>query len=172
MRNANGAVLAFEILIRATGDERIAKAYQTMLEPLGVEATVRFVDRAQYEERRAAFDYDMIVNRWYASLSPGEEQRHYWGSAAADAEGSRNYMGVKDPAIDAMIDALLRAEDRPAFEAAARALDRALSSGVYVIPFGYLTTHRVAWSSPFDKPDAAPLLGYRSDVWWRRPDVE
>ena len=172
LKNAAGEVFAFEILVRASEDERIAKAFADMLAPLGVRATPRFVDRAQYEERLADFDYDMIASRWYASLSPGEEQRHYWGSAAATAPGSRNYMGVEHPAIDAMIDALLRAEDRPAFEAAARALDRVLASGVYVIPFGYLAAHRVAWRDAFDKPAVAPLQGYRREVWWRRPEAK
>ena len=170
LRNGDGAPFRFEILVRATEDERVAQAFVDMLDPLGVGAAVRFVDAAQYQERRTDFDYDMILHGWYASLSPGEEQRQYWGSDFANAPGSRNYMGVEAPAIDAMIDAMLAAENEADFQSATRALDRVLANGVYVIPLGYLTTHRVAWRRGFDKPDVAPLYGNRRDVWWRQPE--
>ena len=95
---------------------------------------MRSVDAVQFDQRRLGFDFDMIQNRWDQSLSPGNEQSFYWGSEAADSPGTRNYMGAKDPAIDAMIAALLEARERPAFVSAVRALDRTLMSGFYAIP--------------------------------------
>ena len=95
---------------------------------------MRAVDAVQFDQRRLGFDFDMIQNRWDQSLSPGNEQSFYWGSEAADIQGTRNYMGAKDPAIDAMIAAMLEAREHPAFVSAVRALDRTLMSGFYAIP--------------------------------------
>jgi peptide/nickel transport system substrate-binding protein len=94
-----------------------------------------------HEARRIAFDFDMISNRWDESLSPGNEQAFYWSSEAADSNGSRNYMGVKSQALDAMIDALLKSQDRAEVVAAVRALDRVLMSGFYVIPLFHPLEH-------------------------------
>src|SRR6201999_4223057 len=118
--------LTFEILVTTRDQERIALAFQRDLKRAGIEATVRAVDGVQFDQRRLAFDFDMIQNRWDQSLSPGNEQAFYWGSAAADTQGSRNYMGAKNPAIDAMIAALLEARGRTDFVSAVRALDRVL----------------------------------------------
>lgn len=167
-RNARGEPFRFEILVNSTDDETLASLWSESLKRLGIEASVRRVDDAQFEERRRTYDYDMTVNRWYLSLSPGTEQRLYFGSAGRTEPGTRNYMGVADPAVDAMIDALLAAKSEEDFTAAVRALDRVLSSGVYVIPFGYLPTDRVAWQAGFAKPDRDPLYGYRPEVWWKR----
>ncbi|MBX2854502.1 MAG: extracellular solute-binding protein [Rhodobacteraceae bacterium] len=167
LRNAEGKPFSFELIVRGNANERLGIIFADALETLGVVAQVNLIDSAQYQERLSAFDFDMIVHFWYASLSPGEEQRHYWGSAAADQNGTRNYMGVKDPVIDALISALIAAESRDAFEAAARALDRALNNGVYVIPFGYLTHDLVAYRSEYDRPAYEPLYGRRDEVWWR-----
>ena len=93
----------FEILVTTRDQERIALAYARDLKRAGIEATVRAVDAVQFDQRRLGFDFDMIQNRWDQSLSPGNEQSFYWGSEAADSHGTRNYMGAKDPAIDAMI---------------------------------------------------------------------
>ena len=109
---------------------------------------VRVVDAVQYDRRRLTYDFDMIEYRWDQSLSPGNEQAFYWGSAAADADGTRNYMGVKSPAIDAMIAALLEARERDDFVAAVRALDRVLMSGFYVVPLFHLPDQWVArWTT-------------------------
>lgn len=167
LRNAAGEPFRFEILLGSSRDERIARAFVDAISPLGLQVEMRVVDQAQYQDRLNAFDYDMIVRRWYLSLSPGEEQRFYWGSAAASEPGSRNYMGVQDPVVDAMIDAMLAARTREAFEEAVRALDRALSSGVYVIPFGYLASDRLAHGAALKKPARDALYGHRPDVWWR-----
>src|SRR6266404_1584949 len=128
------APLAFEILVTTRDQERIALAFSRDLKRAGIEATVRAVDPVQFDQRRLGYEFDMIQNRWDQSLSPGNEQSFYWGSEAADIQGTRNYMGAKDAAIDAMISELLRARDRTAFVSAVRALDRALFAGFYAIP--------------------------------------
>ena len=170
LRNTAGKPFAFELLVNATSHERIGVIFAEALQRLGVVVEVSLIDAAQYQERLGTFDFDMIVHYWYASLSPGEEQRYYWGAASADLNGTRNYMGVQDPAIDALISALIAAETRDEFEAAARALDRALSSGVYVIPFGYLTRDLVAHRSEYERPAYEPLYGRRDEVWWRKAE--
>jgi peptide/nickel transport system substrate-binding protein len=127
---------------------------------------VRNVDPSQYQGRLDAFDYDMIFFQWLGSLSPGNEQSFRWGSQAADETGSYNYMGAKEPAIDAMISALLAARSRESFVAAVRALDRVLLSGNYVIPLFYSPDQWVALWSKVKYPERASLYGYRSDTWW------
>jgi peptide/nickel transport system substrate-binding protein len=108
----------------------------------------------------------MIFNFWYASLSPGNEQSFYWGSESADQDGTRNYMGVKEPAVDAMIAAMLEARERPDFVSAVRALDRVLLSGDYVIPLFYQPDQWVALWSRVKHPDEPSLYGYRVNTWW------
>jgi peptide/nickel transport system substrate-binding protein len=166
-RNAEGTPLSFEILVNATEHETLAALWSDSLRRLGVDARVRRVDDAQFQARRRDYDYDMTVNRWFLSLSPGVEQRLYFGSHGRSEPGTRNYMGVADPAVDAMIDALLAAEGREDFEAAVRALDRVLSAGIYVIPFGHLPADRLAWQAGYAKPARDPLYGYRPEVWWK-----
>ena len=133
--DAAGAPFAFEILLRSSSYEKIAGVFAEALKRLGIDASVRLVDSAQHAARLVEYDFDMIVHGWSMSLSPGVEQRKYWGGAEGRAPGSRNHMGVDDPAVDAMIDALVRSETRDDLIAAARALDRVLSAGRYVIPF-------------------------------------
>jgi len=130
---------------------------------------VRAVDAVQFDQRRLAFDFDMIQNRWDQSLSPGNEQYFYWGSEAADTPGSRNYMGVKDPAIDAMIAAVLEPRERPAFVSAVRALDRTLMSGFYAIPLFNVQEQWIARWNRIEHPEATALTGYLPETWWRRP---
>jgi peptide/nickel transport system substrate-binding protein len=162
--------LSFEVLVASTGDETLASLWSDALGRLGVELRVRRVDSAQYVARRRAYDYDMTVNRWFLSLSPGVEQRLYFGADGRVEPGTRNYMGVDDPAVESMIDALLAAANRSEFEAAVRALDRVLSSGIYVIPFGYLPTDRAAWQAGYAKPNRDALYGWRPEVWWKVPE--
>jgi peptide/nickel transport system substrate-binding protein len=126
--------LTFEILVTTRDQERIALAYSRDLKRAGIEASVRAVDPVQFDQRRLGYEFDMVQNRWDQSLSPGNEPSFYFGSQAADIPGTRNYMGAKDPAIDALIDALLEARERPAFVSAVRALDRLLMSGFYALP--------------------------------------
>ena len=168
-RNAAGAPLSFEILVVSARDEQLASLWRESLARLGVPVTVRLVDEAQYEQRRTAYDYDMIVNRWAMSLSPGTEQWLYFGSKGREAPGTRNYMGVAEPAVDAAIEAMLASETEEEFQAAVRALDRVLSSGIYVIPFGYLPTDRIAYKDGFAGPERDSLYGWWG--WWAGPAV-
>jgi len=127
---------------------------------------VRNVDASQYQGRLDAYDYDMIFYEWSQSLSPGNEQSFYWGSAAADENGTRNYMGVKSKAVDAMIEAMLAARTHEEFVAAVRALDRVLMAGNYVIPLFYSPTQWVALWNRVKVPPRTSLYGYRTDAWW------
>ena len=163
------APLTFEILVTTRDQERIALAYTRDLKRAGIEATVRAVDAVQFEQRRLGFDFDMIHNRWDQSLSPGNEQWFYWGSEAADHQGTRNYMGAKDPAIDATIAALLEARERPAFVSAVRALDRALMSGFYAIPLFNAGEQWIARWNRIERPVATALTGYLPETWWQKP---
>jgi peptide/nickel transport system substrate-binding protein len=165
----SGRPLTFEILVTARDEERLALLFAQSLKRAGITARVRMVDAVQYEGRRLSYDFDMIENRWDQSLSPGNEQAFYWGSAAADQPGTRNYMGVKSPAVDAMIAALLKAQDRGDFVAAVRALDRVLISGFYVIPLFYLPAQWVARWTTIGRPATTSLYGYLPETWWREP---
>jgi peptide/nickel transport system substrate-binding protein len=174
LTDSAGAPFAFEILLGSSADERIAGVFRDALATLGIEATVRLVDSAQYQARRNAYDYDMIVNRWGLSLSPGNEQRFYWGADGVETPGTRNYMGVDSPAVDAAITALLAARREQDFVAATRALDRALSHGVYVVPFWYAPVSRLYYDSGLRFPERLPLygdwIGWAPDVWWAAPN--
>ena len=160
--------LSFEILVTTRDQERIALAYLRDLKRAGIEATVRSVDPVQFDQRRLGYDFDMIPNRWDQSLSPGNEQWFYWGSAAADDPGTRNYMGAKDPAIDAMIGAVLAARERPSFVSAVRALDRALMSGCYAIPLFNIREQWIARWNRIERPTATALTGYLPETWWQK----
>jgi peptide/nickel transport system substrate-binding protein len=166
---ANGRPFHFEIMVTSRDDERLALAFASNLARAGIDAQVRLVDAVQYDQRRIAFDFDMIPYRWEQSLSPGNEQSFYWGSAAANEQGSRNYMGVRSPAIDAMIAAMLAARERSDFVAAVRALDRLLISGSYVVPLFYLPEQWVARWSTIQHPDRTSLFGYLPETWWYQP---
>ncbi len=164
--------LTFEILTTTRDQERIALAYARDLKRAGIAVSVRVVDAVQFDQRRLAFDFDMIQNRWDQSLSPGNEQAFYWGSAAADIQGTRNYMGTKSPAIDAMIAALLEARERPEFVSAVRALDRALMSGCYAIPVYNPQRQWIARWNRIERPRATALTGYLPETWWSKPQKQ
>jgi peptide/nickel transport system substrate-binding protein len=165
----NGHPLAFEILVTTRDQERIALAYSANLKRAGIRASVRAVDAVQFDQRRIGYDFDMIPNRWDQSLSPGNEQTFYWGSEAADNPGTRNYMGAKNPAIDAMIAAMLEARERPAFVSAVRALDRVLTSGFYAIPLYNIREQWIARWNRIQRPVATALTGYLPETWWHAP---
>jgi peptide/nickel transport system substrate-binding protein len=164
------APLTFEILVTTRDQERIALAYMRDLKRAGIEASVRAVDAVQFDQRKLGFDFDMIQNRWDQSLSPGNEQSFYWGSEAAGIQGTRNYMGATDPAIDAMIAAMLDAREHPSFVSAVRALDRTLMSGFYTIPVFSVQEQWIARWNVIQKPNATALTGYLPETWWRRPE--
>jgi peptide/nickel transport system substrate-binding protein len=163
------APLTFEILTTTRDQERIALAYSRDLKRAGITVSVRVVDAVQFDQRRLAFDFDMIQNRWDQSLSPGNEQAFYWGSAAADTQGTRNYMGARSPAIDAMIAALLAARERPDFVTAVRALDRALMAGCYAIPVFNVPQQWIARWNRIEQPRTTSLSGYLPETWWSKP---
>ena len=170
LRNrTTGKPLSFELMVTNRDDERLALAFANGLSRAGIAAQVRLVDAVQYQQRLSTFDFDMIEYRWEQSLSPGNEQAFYWGSAAADQDGTRNYMGVKSAAVDAMIAALLRARERSDFVAAVRALDRVLISGSYVVPLFYLPQQWVARRATVGHPARTSLFGFLPDAWWRQP---
>ncbi|TMJ02623.1 MAG: ABC transporter substrate-binding protein [Alphaproteobacteria bacterium] len=172
VEQATGKPLSFEILTVNRDEERLALLFASQLKRAGISAQVRLVDAVQYEARRIAFDFDMIQNRWDESLSPGNEQAFYWSSAAAESSGSRNYMGAKSPAIDAMIATLLKAETRSEVVAAVRSLDRVLISASYVVPLFYVPEQWVARWRYIERPKSTSMHGYLPETWWRQPKAQ
>jgi microcin C transport system substrate-binding protein len=167
--NARGEPLAFEILIDDPTWERIVLPFVKNLERLGVAARVRTVDAAQYQKRIDEYDFDMVVSVWRQSLSPGNEQRDFWGSAAARTPGTRNLAGIRDPSVDRLIELLIQAPDRKALVARTRALDRVLLWGFYVIPHFHLQAFRAAYWDRFARPAVAPKYAFGFDTWWIDP---
>ncbi len=163
-----GEPFRFEILLRSTGDERIANYLAESLSRLGIVATIRVVDSSQYNERTDTYDFDMIVHIWQVSLSPGAEQNGYWSSQAAGNNGTRNYAGVRDPVADALIDGIGQAATRDELVAHVRALDRVLQWGWYVIPRYYIGTDNIGYWGPMGYADHDPLYGMIAtvDAWW------
>ncbi len=161
-----GAALAIEFLAQTRQQERLMLSYARTLERLGITLRIRQVDTPQYWSRLKNFDFDMLQWTWSASLSPGNEQINRWSSKAAEIEGSLNYPGVKNPAADAMIEALLQATTAEDFIAAVRAFDRVLMSGDYVIPLFFLPKVWVAHWSQLRYPATHPLGGWDLDTWW------
>ncbi|MGD9846213.1 MAG: ABC transporter substrate-binding protein, partial [Variibacter sp.] len=167
----SGERFSFEILVTTREQERLALAYGRDLKRAGIDARPRMVDAVQYDRRRQTFDFDMIQYHWVQSLSPGNEQSFYWGAAAADQNGSRNYMGVKSPAIDAMIEAMLAARERSDFVSAVRALDRVLMAGFYVMPLFHLPDQWVARWAAIRRPAKTSVHGILPETWWRAPEA-
>ena len=163
---ATGRPFAFEFLAASRAQERLMLAYAENLKRLGIGLRIRQVDSAQYWSRMRTFDFDMVQWTWGASLSPGNEQLNRWSSEAAGIEGTLNLPGVKNPAADAMIEALLTAERRPEFESAVRALDRVLLSGDYVIPLFHVPSQWLASWTRLAQPSRTPLAGVDFDTWW------
>lgn len=167
-----GQAFSFEILLNAPTWERIALPFVRNLERLGIEASVRTVDSAQYENRVNTFDFDMIVEVWGQSLSPGNEQREFWGSGAADSPGSRNVVGVKNPAIDRLVDLVIAAPDRDSLITRARALDRVLLWNHFIIPHWHIPYDRIAYWDKFGLPAVTPMQGVQLDAWWVDPNKD
>ncbi len=172
LKNAAGEPFAFEILL-VTGQDEVASMaaiYIEALKALGIEAHVSMVDDAQYKERTTAYAFDMTHYIRSLSLSPGNEQLLYWGSAGVTEPGTRNWMGVNSPAVEAMIAAMVKAPDVAEFTAATQALDRLLTAGRYVIPIWYADRSRLAYRKGLRYPDRIPLygdwLGFLPDTWW------
>nr|WP_321457071.1 extracellular solute-binding protein [uncultured Cohaesibacter sp.] len=170
VNKATGAPLAFEFLSTTKEEERLALVYARVLERLGIKMEIRTVDSAQYWERRKTMDFDMMKMSWSASLSPGNEQMSRWNSTQRDVDGWFNQAGASDPAVDAMIDALLAARSQEDFTAAVRAFDRSLINGYYVVPLFHKGEQWVGlWKRihyPTDEAKGRPLDGYRTTTFW------
>ena len=166
--NEAGEQLSFEILLNGPTIEIVALPWQANLERLGIAATVRSIDSPQWTNRVRAHEFDMIYNGWSQSLSPGNEQRAFWSSEAASEESSRNFAGIADPGVDALIDKVVFAADRDELIAATRALDRVLLAHNYVIPSYTIRHARVARWDRFSHPDVLPefSIGFPTVWWW------
>jgi len=167
--DATGAPFGFEITVKAAQDERLALAYAQSLRRIGIDVNVRLIDEVQFQRRRTAFDFDMMIGSWFASPSPGGEQRGRWSAAAADMQGSYNICGVRSPAVDAMIDAILAARTHEDYVDAVRALDRVLISGAYIVPLFYSSEQWVAYSARLGHPPKIPMFGVNLESWWVKP---
>ncbi|AWN39023.1 hypothetical protein DK427_14755 [Methylobacterium radiodurans] len=163
-----GEPLAFEILFAQGAFERVVLPYAASLKQIGITATPRIIDQGQYQNRVRAFDFDATIHSWGESLSPGNEQRDHWGSAAADRQGSSNVAGIKDPGIDALIDRVIFAKDRPGLVAATRALDRVLLAHNYVVPQWAAGVSRTLRWNRFAHPATLPAYGGSGfpTTWW------
>ncbi|MDP6765121.1 MAG: extracellular solute-binding protein [SAR324 cluster bacterium] len=162
----SGQAMEFEILLISPAFERIVLPFSKNLERLGVKASVRVVDTAQYINRIRAFEFDMMVMVIGQSLSPGNEQNNYWHSDAAERNGSRNFMGIQNPAIDDLISKVIQAPDREALVNSTRALDRALLWGHYVIPHWHINYYRLSYWNKFSRPKITPKYGLGFFTWW------
>jgi peptide/nickel transport system substrate-binding protein len=166
MVDANGRQLSFEVMTQNEGQEKLALAYQRTLTSLGIAMRIRTVDDAQYQQRSLAYDYDMIVKSYPSTLSPGAEQNWRWHSSSRDPQGTFNFAGAADPAIDAMIDAMLNARSDEEFTAAVRAFDRVLLSGWYMVPLYHVEEQWVARWAHIERPETTPIYGYTLPTWW------
>jgi len=156
----------FEILLYSPAFERIVFPFKDNLEKLGIEVTIRTVDSAQYQKRLETFDFDMVVQTFSQSLSPGNEQRNFWGTDAANTNGSRNIIGIKDNIVDSLIEKLINAHDREELIIITKALDRVLLWGHYVIPNWHISSYRVLYWDIFNKPNIQPKYSLGFDTWW------
>jgi peptide/nickel transport system substrate-binding protein len=172
MVGPDGAPFTFEILLQqgSTEEQSIIDLFVQSLERVGITPTITTIDSAQFKERTTNYDFDMSFNRWGMSLSPGNEQRLYWGCDGVENPGTRNWMGMCSPAADAMIDAILQSGSREDFVAATRALDRVLTTGRYVIPIYQWNISRIAHVKELKYPTEIPIygdwIGWQPDVWW------
>ena len=168
----SGKPVTVEILVQDPSAERIALFYKPSLERIGITTSIRVVDDAQYQNRLRSFDFDVIIDQWGESLSPGNEQREFWGSQAADIPGARNTVGIKNPAVDVLIEKVIFATDRDDLVAATRALDRVLLWNFYVVPqFSYPFARYARWDR-FSHAEPLPKYGRSGlpSLWWYDAD--
>jgi microcin C transport system substrate-binding protein len=174
LKNAVGEVFKFEIILNQRAFERIVAPFADNLKKLGIEVIYRTIDHALYKRRMDKFDFDMTVNLYSQSQSPGNEQMNNWHSSSAKREGTENYMGLQNPVIDALTENLIKATDREELITAARALDRALLWGEYVVPNWFVDHHRIVYWNKFGQPAQTPLYYPRGQTWlvmtWWRED--
>ncbi len=167
-----GQPMEIEFLLVSPAFERVISPFIRNLKRLGVRGHIRTVDPAQYQNRLRDFDFDVVITGWGQSESPGNEQRDFWSSAAADRPGSRNIAGIKDPAINSLIEKIVAATTRKGVITATRALDRVLRWGHYVIPTWHIRKQRLAWWNKFGRPGVVPKYGVDFMSWWIDPARE
>lgn len=166
LTNSKKEVFSFEMLLAQPEFERIVQPFKQNLARLGIDMNIRVVDIPQYINRQRNFDFDMVVGSFAQSLSPGNEQRGFFGSKAADTNSSRNLIGIKDPVIDALIEKIIAATTREQLVTATRALDRVLLAGYYVIPHFHIRNHRIAYWNYLEQPSIKPKYDLGLDFWW------
>jgi microcin C transport system substrate-binding protein len=167
LTNAQGIALELEFIDAEASFERIIMPYVANLKRLGINATVRTVDSAQYQRRMKDFDFDVTTSRYVMPLTPGLEQRNIWSSQTAKIDGSLNIAGIQNDVVDALIDKILTATNRDELVAASRALDRVIMHGHYLVPQWYKSKHTLAWWDRFSRPDIKPLYTRGVvDAWW------
>lgn len=173
LRNDEGRPFRFQMLLSQKGFERICAPFARNLEKLGIDMAYRTVDSAVYQRRTDTFDFDMTVEVFPQSQSPGNELMSMFHSSSAEQEGSRNTAGIADPVVDALLEEIVYAEDRDALVTASRALDRVLLHGEYLVPNWYIPHHRVAYWEGLARPDALPLYyqatSWMLQTWWDQP---
>ncbi|WP_341704892.1 extracellular solute-binding protein [Ferrovibrio sp.] len=167
--NAKGEPFQMELMLQDASYERMAGPWVQSLQRLGITLTMRAVDSAQYVRRLQDFNYDVVYSGWAQSNSPGNEQRYFFSSAAADNPASRNLAGIRDPAVDALIEAIVAAPSRADLIPAVRALDRVLTWGWYISPTFGLNADRIAWWDKFGMPEKTPKNGVDFMAWWVDP---
>lgn len=159
--------VTFTITLGDAADEKVALNLARNLHELGMAVDVRVLDSAQFEMRQTSYDYDLMLVRWVNSLSPGNEQAIYWGSAAADIPGTRNYPGIKSPVVDDLVTKITAATSRADLVTAVHALDRVLQWGYYIVPLYYQPTDHVALAASIGLSDQTPVYGYVQESWWQ-----
>ncbi len=169
MVNSAGAPFAFEILVTNKEDERLGLAYQRVLERIGIAATIRTVDSTQYQLRRKTFDYDMVRNTWGAVAVAGQRADQPLEPVGRRYAGSFNYPGAKEPAIDAMIQAMVSGRNARGLRRRRAGFRRVLISGFYSVPLFYLPEQWIAHWNRIEHPDKAPLMGPVLATWWAKP---
>lgn len=171
---SDGKQLSFEILLNGPSGQPLAMSWARTLERIGIAATIRVVDSAQYLQRQRNYDFDILLHNYLSSLSPGAEQLARWGSSSRDLDGTFNFAGVAEPAVDAMIEAMLNARSNEDFVTAVRAYDRVLLSGAYVVPLYHQPTQWVARWAQILRPEDTPVYGPQFNTWWHesaRPET-
>jgi len=171
LQNSEGRTFHFEILLASPSFERVMAPYVNNLKKIGILVDYRTIEPALYTDRVQKFDFDMIVHVYGQSLSPGNEQKNFWHSESADHPGSRNLAGIKNPAVDGMVDKIIYAKTQEELTAACRALDRILWYGYYLVPNWYLNVHRLAYHNKFSQPETLPLYYNHFQLlmtWWVR----
>jgi microcin C transport system substrate-binding protein len=169
LTNKENKPFVFDILLVSSSFERVMAGYVKNLKKLGIQVAYRTIDPALYVERLKTFDFDMIVTSYGQSQSPGNEQRNYWHSSSAERIGSRNYAGIRSPAVDGLIDRIIYAQTKEQLVAGCRALDRILWYGYYLVPNWYLPVHRLSYQNTFSMPESLPLYYNPFQLlmtWW------